>query len=688
MADPPGAGAPPIVLDGKYQLEQRLDEGATGVVYRALHLGLKRTFAVKLLKASPDAFSLARFRREAEALGQLRHPHVVEVTDFGIDAAAGGVPYLVMELLEGVSLADFCRERGPLSAAQALPILAAIAEAVDAAHARGILHRDLKPGNVLLGMTLDQRPAGEPIVKVLDFGLAELSGPRLEETAEGPPPGEEEGGRLTATGDLLGTPLSVAPEVIRHRAATRASDLYSFGVIAYEVLAGRPPFQGSTTEVLAGHLAETPPRPAPAGQPLPDAIWQVLEEPLRKDPESRPRSAREVVARLRRAAERADLERWRAAELPRRAGLAVLLTLALLGAGILLPRPALPALDRWVYDLRVRATLARPPDPRILLVTLDDASLSESRIPLADRADEVGRVLSQVLAAGARHMAIDLLLPAQWADSAAFSDLVVRNPEALTLAAFSGPDGRVSGTDCVAGLTAAALGSERTAALFGFANLDEDPDGVVRKGRLGYRDRSGRVRPSWAAKAAASLPSGAPARANAAKTFWIDPRIDGSRFVRISWRDVPTALAQNPGLFRDRLVLLGGEFRDSGDDYHRVLNRGQGIAAVSGLTLQALLVDTIVAGLPIREPGWAPVLAAACLLIGLTALGVLCMRRPILPVLLWAAVAVFYLARSFPIFWWEGQVFPVSSPLLLGLLGLCLALIGRQTLPPPPEISP
>ena len=105
---------PEIVLDGKYRLDACLGEGATGVVYRALHLGLKKSFAVKLLKTgSLDPFSLARFRREAEALGQLRHPHVVEVTDFGIDAA-GGAPYLVMELLEGVTLADFCREQGPL----------------------------------------------------------------------------------------------------------------------------------------------------------------------------------------------------------------------------------------------------------------------------------------------------------------------------------------------------------------------------------------------------------------------------------------------------------------------------------------------------------------------------------------------------------------------------------------------
>jgi len=449
-----GAGEPPLVLDGKYRLERRLGEGAAGVVYRALHLDLKRTFAVKLLKASPDPLSLARFRREAEALGQLRHPHVVEVTDFGIDVAAGGVSYLVLELLEGVSLADFLRERGPLPPGRALPILAAIAEAVDAAHARGILHRDLKPGNVWLGAT----PEGEPLVKVLDFGLAELSDSSPAETGGDLQPGEGNAERLTLTGALLGTPLYVAPEVIQHRAASRASDLYSFGVIAYEILAGRPPFQGSTAEVLAGHLEEEPPVPAPRGALLPAAIWQALREPLQKDPASRPTSAREVVEQLRRAVEQADLARWRAAELPRRMGLAALLTLVLLLAGLLLPWPALPAVDRWVYDLRLRAAPARPPDPRILLVTLDDPSLAARRVPLADRADEIGSTLSRVLAAGARHVAIDLLLPAPWGDSAAFSDLVVRHPEALTLAAFSGPDGSVTGTGCVAGLTAMLAG--------------------------------------------------------------------------------------------------------------------------------------------------------------------------------------------------------------------------------------
>src|SRR3954471_14203548 len=166
---------PSPVLDGKYRLDERLGEGAVGLVYRATHLGLKKVFALKLLKpglAALDPFSVIRFQREAEALGRLRHPHIVEVTDFGIDPGTGA-PYLVMELLEGAPLSEHCRREGPLPLARALPILDAIAAAVDAAHEQGILHRDLKPGNVLLC-----GPDGEErTVKVLDFGLAEISAP-------------------------------------------------------------------------------------------------------------------------------------------------------------------------------------------------------------------------------------------------------------------------------------------------------------------------------------------------------------------------------------------------------------------------------------------------------------------------------------------------------------------------------
>ena len=655
------------VLDGKYRLEARLGEGATGVVYRAVHLDLKKTFAVKLLKTgSPDPSSLARFRREAEALGQLRHPHVVEVTDFGIDMAAGG--YLVMELLEGITLADFCREQGPVPLERALPLLEAIAAAVDAAHAQGVLHRDLKPGNVLLCPT----PEGEPIAKVLDFGLAEISGTHPDEGF--PPDGEMDSeGRLTATGSLVGTPLYVAPELIRWQAASRASDLYSFGVIAYELLAGRPPFQGSMVKVLAGHLDAEPPVPD-----LPGEVWQALQELLRKDPAQRPSAASETVRRVRRAAERAALARWRATEMPRRAGLSAVLTGIVLSAGFLLPWPVVPRLDHWIQDLRVRSAPARPPDPRIVFVTLDDGP------PLADRADEIGATLERVFRAGARGVAIDLLLHEKWKDAPAFSGLVLQHPETLTLAAFSEPKGSVVGTDCVAGLTAAALGPSRTLGLFGFVNLDQDADGVTRRGRLRFRDLSGTSRPSWAARAAEAL--GAP-RSDAANIFWIDARIDWTRYRHIPWSEVSAVLDRTPGIFRGRLVLLGVGFQGSGDDYHRVPPRSSNPEIVSGLTLQALLADTIAAGLPVRETERKTFLMGAALLIGLGLAPVLGMRRARPAVLALGAAALLYLAVSFPSFWWSGRILPVSLPLCLTLFGLLLTWIVRRRLPPAPEVS-
>ena len=648
------------VLDGKYRLDVRLGEGAAGVVYRATHLGLKKVFALKLLKPGPalDPFSVSRFQREAEALGRLRHPHIVDVTDSGIDPGTGA-PYLVMELLDGVPLAELCRTAGPLPLERALPILDAIAAAVDAAHEQGILHRDLKPGNILLC----GRDVAAPVVKVLDFGLAEIAGAPL--LSPGPSSGAEADGRLTATGDLLGTPLYVAPEVIRGTRACRASDLYSFGVIVYEMLAGRPPFEGSTREVLTGHLEREPPPAALSGP-----IWSVLRDCLAKDPDPRPATAREAVRRLRAAAGRERRARWLRAEAPRRALLSVLLAAAVPIAGLLLPT-GLPAVERWAYDLRMRAAPGLAPDPRILLVTLDDRST-----PIADRADEIGGTLERVFAAGARGVAIDLLLPERWSESQAFSDLVLRHPENLTLAAFSSSEG-VDGTEAVAGLTAVALGPGGAESLFGFVNLDENPDGVVRRGRLRFRTGDGSERPSWAARAAETA---FPLPVDDRKDFWIDHRIDPAGFERISWRDVPGALAEKPGLFRGRLVLLG--IQGKGDDIHRVPRREE---RVSGLVLQALQVATLAAGLPVREAPRAPFLALAALWTGLAAAASLLLRRPAPALAAALGGLLLCIALSFPAFQRTGLLWPGTPVLLPSLIALALAMILRRALSPIPR---
>ena len=282
-----------FLIGKKYRLEERLGEGAVGVVYRAVHVGLEKAFAIKLLKTTgppSSAAALERFRREAVALGRLRHPNIVKVTDFGTDGVEGGLPYIVTEFLEGRPLSEVCRGRGPLPLAQALPLLEQIAAAVDAAHEAGVLHRDLKPGNVFVC----SESLESPNVKVLDFGLAKLlAGP--DEFSDGTSlVGAESLPGLTTTGSLMGTPLYMAPELLRRGKASRSSDIYSFGVLAYEILGGKPPFQGRLDEVLTGHL-KTPPLPLP----LPPRVWQSLWATLQKDPARRPNTAGEVVRRFR-----------------------------------------------------------------------------------------------------------------------------------------------------------------------------------------------------------------------------------------------------------------------------------------------------------------------------------------------------------------------------------------------------
>jgi serine/threonine protein kinase len=664
------------LVGGKYRLEERLGEGALGVVYRAVHVGLEKSFAVKLLKTdgAPSPAALARFRREAVALGRLQHPQIVAVTDSGVDEASG-IPYLVMEYLEGRTLAELRRDRGALPLAQALPLLQEIADAIDAAHAAGILHRDLKPGNVLI------TASG---VKVLDFGLAELLAEPLDPPSLSPPlHGEEEHSQLTATGALKATPLYAAPELIRHGETSRASDVYSFGVMAYELLGGEPPFRGTVAQVLEGHLQTAPPPLS-----LPPEVWEALRQPLQKDPALRPATAGEVVRRLGEGAAQAERARWRSTEIPRRVLLASLLSALLLVLALRLPWPPIPPVERWMSDLRVQTAPARAPDPRLLLITFDQASLEKSPLPLAYRADEIADGLAQMLRAGARGVAVDFLLPVQWSASQGFSDLLLRYPDRLTLAAFSTPEGRVMGTECMSPLTLAALGPQRAADLFGFVNLDEDPDGVVRRGRLRFRDRSGAMRPSWAERAARGLGEDPVPLPAASREFPIDTRIDWPRYNRISWQHVPTFLQRNPGVFRNRLVLFGGDFRGAGDDYHRIPAYSDRTRAVSELMLQTLMVNTLTAGQPIREIGRVPVLILAALGVALAMAGLLSTRRSG-PIAVWLGVgAGVYVALSFPVFWWADLMLPVTAPLLLGLLGLFVAVALRKLLPAPPEVSP
>lgn len=260
-------------LSGRYRIESRIAVGGMGDVWRATDEVLDRPVAVKLLHQADEyqyADAVARFRAEARHVGSLSHPGIAQVYDFG-EANRDHPPYLVMEFVDGPSLAGLL-STGPLSPTRTMDIVAQTADALQAAHAAGLVHRDIKPGNLLIG-------PGEQ-VKIIDFGIAQTA----------------TSAAVTGTGAVIGSPAYLAPERIRGGGATPASDLYSLGIVAYECLAGAPPFAGAGMAIAQAHVYQPMPS-LPAD--IPAEIAPLVEQLTAKDPAARPASAAEVAARAR-----------------------------------------------------------------------------------------------------------------------------------------------------------------------------------------------------------------------------------------------------------------------------------------------------------------------------------------------------------------------------------------------------
>ncbi len=263
---------------GRYVLEAVLGRGPLAVVYRARHRLVDRPCAVKIMNADLAGVAVVRerFRREAKATQKVAHPNVVEIFDQG--ETESGELYLVMELLEGETLAARLR-RGPLSLAQALQVSVQIARALARAHDLDVVHRDLTPENVFLTVSEDAAPR----VVLLDFGIARSM--------------QDE--RLTAVGEIFGTPQYMAPERITSLDAGSSADLYAMGVMIFEALTGRLPFVAtSPADYLVLHLREPPPRLGDLRPGLPEALEALVAALLAKDPEARPVDARRVVQEL------------------------------------------------------------------------------------------------------------------------------------------------------------------------------------------------------------------------------------------------------------------------------------------------------------------------------------------------------------------------------------------------------
>ncbi|MBX7219844.1 MAG: protein kinase [Blastocatellia bacterium] len=274
---------PGTVLDGKYRLEEKIGTGGFGAVFRAVHVQLDRPVAVKVFRPGPGHDSpeaVERFRREGISATRVNHPNAVSVLDSGI--SADGIAYLVMELLVGHSLTHELREHGPLPLSRCAEIIEPLCHVLSDAHEAGIIHRDIKPDNVFLHQSKD----GE-VVKVVDFGIAKLMTAPEESTYED----------LTQTGGLIGTPAYMAPERLRGLEYDGRADVYSVGVMLYQMLVGRMPFPVKATtsvvDIILKHVNEEPPPLRRYNPRIPVEVADVVAKALKKDPAQRP-SAREV----------------------------------------------------------------------------------------------------------------------------------------------------------------------------------------------------------------------------------------------------------------------------------------------------------------------------------------------------------------------------------------------------------
>jgi serine/threonine-protein kinase len=271
--------APPIVaeslLGGRYRLVRPIARGGMAEVWEAHDEILDRAVAVKVLHRhlATDAVFGERFRREAVAAARLSHPHVVAVFDTGVDE---GLAYIVMELVRGATLRQLLADRGALRPARAVQVAGQVAEALEYAHAQGTIHRDVKPGNVLV--------TDEGRVKVTDFGIAKAASTSVDVEAD-----------LTQTGAIVGTARYLAPEQVDGGPQDRRTDVYSLGVVLYEMLCGRPPYTADTELAVAmQHVHATPVAPRQVRAGIPRALEAVVLKAMAKAPEDRFDSARDM----------------------------------------------------------------------------------------------------------------------------------------------------------------------------------------------------------------------------------------------------------------------------------------------------------------------------------------------------------------------------------------------------------
>ena len=260
---------------GKYDLVERMAQGGMAEVYKAFQPGVERTVVLKVLHGHlvDNQDIVARFQREARAAGRLQHPHIVRVIDIGVE---DDNYFMVMDYLQGGTLGDYLRARGRMRAEAALRLGAQLVDALQSAHAQGIVHRDIKPSNILFADDSFQQ------VVLTDFGLASLR--------------DDLAGSLTVTGAMVGTPTYMSPEAVRGEVCDERSDLYSLGVVLYEMVTGKPPYTANTPYSMLMKQTNDPlPSPRAVNPELPVVVEDLLLTLLAKEPAERMQSAAQLA---------------------------------------------------------------------------------------------------------------------------------------------------------------------------------------------------------------------------------------------------------------------------------------------------------------------------------------------------------------------------------------------------------
>ena len=274
-----------LALEGKYVLERRLGEGGMGIVYKAHHKFLKTTRAIKIIRpelVGNDSSFATRFHQEAMAAAAIGHPNIISVPDFGF--LEEKVPFIVMEFIEGISLQDLMMNEGRFTPEKAVEYIRVIASAVGAAHAHGIVHRDLKPLNIMI----TKNGAVREQIRILDFGLAKIKSSDLL--------GSFVGAKTTG---IIGSPYYMSPEQWSEEETDKSCDIYSLGIIVYQMLMGDVPFKGSSLPaVMKQHLMTPPPRMAISGTGISPQLELAVHHALEKNPKLRTASTEDLIAEL------------------------------------------------------------------------------------------------------------------------------------------------------------------------------------------------------------------------------------------------------------------------------------------------------------------------------------------------------------------------------------------------------